>query len=231
VTFGLRAPVPRIATQPPVPLTRVGVPPATAGAKQVTRANPPPPILRAGPVASGRSPNRCHSIESTSTMSLASGQHVSGISERSFAPRSGWFQRGSGSMVLARTRSRTSHSGGDRQPAAISASALRGNALPAEGPSFNSRSRSSGVARPRCTASHRTARTSPRLPSRRATSTAAWAGSASERPGTPPRMRKPSRGVHPYEPDRPDLVVGRHQDVHQSVAARHIAQAVQLGGG
>jgi hypothetical protein len=167
-------------TRPRPPLApNVGSSRKRRGETGSTRQPKAASLARRRSVASGRSPSRCHSIESISTTSIVSGQHASGVNQRSSVPGKGRFHCASGSTLLRRTRSRTSHSGAERQPAMTSASARRGSALSAEGPSCNSRARSSGVARPRWTASHRTARTSLRLLSARATPTAAWPGGTS----------------------------------------------------
>jgi hypothetical protein len=167
-------------TRPRPPLAPTLVPHVSAVGRQGARASPRP---RVWPVVV-RSPRVGPQVDATRlsrSQQRASplAKHASGVNQPSSAPGKGRFHCGSGSTLLRRTRSRTSHSGAERQPAMTSASARRGSALPADGPSCNSRARSSGVARPRWTASHRTARTSLRLLSARATPTAAWPGGTS----------------------------------------------------
>jgi len=120
---------------------------------------------------------RCHSRESTSTASPASGHHASGTAIKTSPRYSRALNRGRGRPARI-SSARKSPSAADRTPPATSINAVRSNADPRIGPSASSSIRSVTVQRRRCTALAMTARASGRAVRLRMASTTARDGAA-----------------------------------------------------
>ena len=101
--------------------------------------------------------DRCHSRESTSTATPASGHQASGMARKTSPANSLGLKYGTGTRPR-RSRVRRSPSATDRTPDATSASAWRNLADPRTGPRLSSAVSSGSVQRLRCTASATIAR-------------------------------------------------------------------------